>query len=134
MPASMIMAPVGSSLKVSGRSMAMVAGGPRPGSTPMIVPSTTPITQKSRLIGVRATWNPCSRPCKTSMAFLGEEPAHGQGDVERPREEHVEADGAADRKRQRHALRLPRHDRHHEPGEEREGDHEAEEPHDRDRD
>ena len=35
MPASMISAPVGSSPKVIGSSMAMVAIGPTPGSTPI---------------------------------------------------------------------------------------------------
>jgi hypothetical protein len=35
---------VGSSVKVSGSSRAMVIAGPMPGSTPMAVPSTTPMT------------------------------------------------------------------------------------------
>ena len=38
----MIRAETGGSEKVSGRSMAMVASGPRPGSTPTAVPSRQP--------------------------------------------------------------------------------------------
>ena len=45
MPASMISAETGGSPKVMGSSMAMVASGPRPGSTPMSVPSNTPMKQ-----------------------------------------------------------------------------------------
>ena len=39
MPASMISADTGSSVKVNGSSMAMVGTGPMPGSTPISVPS-----------------------------------------------------------------------------------------------
>jgi hypothetical protein len=45
MPASMMSAEVGSSEKVIGSSMAMVADEPMPGSTPIKVPSSTPIRQ-----------------------------------------------------------------------------------------
>jgi hypothetical protein len=45
MPASMISAPAGDSEKVIGNSMAMVAVGPMPGSTPTSVPSSTPMKQ-----------------------------------------------------------------------------------------
>jgi len=45
MPASMISAVTGSRLKVIGSSMAIVAVGPMPGSTPTAVPSTTPSRQ-----------------------------------------------------------------------------------------
>ena len=62
------MAPVGSSLKVSGSSIAIVAGGPNPGSTPITVPSTTPITHIRRLFALNATWKPCIRPLKMSIA------------------------------------------------------------------
>ena len=41
----MISDAVGSRPKVIGNSMAMVAAGPSPGSTPMAVPRTTPIMQ-----------------------------------------------------------------------------------------
>jgi hypothetical protein len=45
MPASMMSADSGGSVKVAGSSMAMVATGPSPGSTPTSVPSSTPRKQ-----------------------------------------------------------------------------------------
>ena len=41
----MIMAATGGTLKVSGSSIAMVAVGPIPGSTPIKVPTSTPMKQ-----------------------------------------------------------------------------------------
>src|SRR5258706_152625 len=90
MPASMIMAPVGSSFIVSGSSIAIVAGGPRPGSTPITVPSTTPTTHIMRFCAVSATWNPCSSPERMSTL---EEHAPGKRQVERELEEDVGAQG-----------------------------------------
>jgi hypothetical protein len=43
MPPNMMKAPTGSSLNVSGSSSEIVSAGPMPGSTPMAVPSSTPI-------------------------------------------------------------------------------------------
>jgi hypothetical protein len=45
MPASMISAVTGSKLNVIGSSIATVAVGPMPGSTPTAVPSSTPTKQ-----------------------------------------------------------------------------------------
>jgi hypothetical protein len=45
MPANMIRAETGGKVKVMGKSMAMVAVGPRPGRTPIKVPIKTPIRQ-----------------------------------------------------------------------------------------
>jgi hypothetical protein len=45
MPASMIMAVAGCRLNVSGSSIATVATGPIPGSTPISVPRKTPTKQ-----------------------------------------------------------------------------------------
>jgi hypothetical protein len=45
MPASMINAEVGGRAYVAGSSMATVATGPMPGSTPINVPMVTPIVQ-----------------------------------------------------------------------------------------
>ena len=42
MPASMMSPAVGPSLMVSGSTSAMAPAGPSPGSTPTIVPRTTP--------------------------------------------------------------------------------------------
>ena len=41
----MISAATGATLKVSGSSIAMVASGPMPGSTPISVPTSTPMKQ-----------------------------------------------------------------------------------------
>jgi hypothetical protein len=67
MPASMIIAAAGFIRKVSGRSIAMVAGGPRPGITPITVPSTTPTKHQSRFIGCSATEKPCISPERISI-------------------------------------------------------------------
>src|SRR3954468_7294297 len=61
MPASMISADTGGSAYVAGSSMAMVATGPMPGSTPISVPSRQPMKAYSRLIGVKATPKPIER-------------------------------------------------------------------------
>ena len=45
MPASMISADTGGKPKVTGSSIAIVAVGPRPGSTPISVPRKTPPRQ-----------------------------------------------------------------------------------------
>ena len=62
----MISAPVGSSLIVSGISIATVSAGPTPGSTPMKVPSVTPRNPQRRLSGVSAMLKPCSNEPKVS--------------------------------------------------------------------
>src|SRR5215470_2905957 len=68
MPASMIMAACGCSVKVTGKRIEIVATGPRPGRTPIMVPSTTPTKPYSRLTGASATENPRPRLSKNSIA------------------------------------------------------------------
>src|SRR3990170_7046328 len=46
----------------------MVSAGPRPGSTPIAVPSVVPSRHHMRLTGVKATENPCARWLSVSMA------------------------------------------------------------------
>src|SRR6185295_19445802 len=67
MPASMISAPTGGSPNVIGNSMAIVAKGPMPGSTPISVPTSAPIRHSPRLVGVTATEKPNQRLAKRSM-------------------------------------------------------------------
>src|SRR5512145_2429501 len=55
---SMMIAEVGGIVKVSGSRMATPLAPPRPGSTPMMTPSTTPTNISIRLNGVSATPNP----------------------------------------------------------------------------
>src|SRR5882672_9022542 len=81
----MMIAPAGFMLKVSGSSIAMVAGGPRPGSTPTTVPRNTPTKHHSRFEGASATEKPCRRPA--TMSTLEAEPGgqrHGRSSPGRP--------------------------------------------------
>src|SRR5882672_826695 len=66
MPASMINAPTGGRPKVIGSSIATVAMVPMPGNTPTSVPTSAPIKQSRRLIGVKATPKPRARLEKSS--------------------------------------------------------------------
>ena len=60
----------GASASVSGSSIAMVAVGPIPGSTPTSVPRSTPMKQKMRLVGLSAVWKPRARfASKSSIAL-----------------------------------------------------------------
>src|SRR5690242_577836 len=70
MPASMISADTGCNAYVVGSSIAIVATGPMPGSTPISVPSSAPISACSRLIGVSATPKPVARWVNSSMPAL----------------------------------------------------------------
>ncbi len=54
-------AETGCSAYVVGSSIAMVATGPMPGSTPISVPSSVPINAYIMLIGVSATEKPSAR-------------------------------------------------------------------------
>src|SRR5687767_357554 len=97
MPANMMSAPVGSSLAVSGSSIATVSAGPTPGSTPMNVPSVTPMKPHSRLIGFSATPKPAIRASKASKsnpraAEQRLQPTRGQVDVQQLDEEEEHAD------------------------------------------
>src|SRR5512137_3102337 len=70
MPASMISADTGGSVNVTGSSIAMVATGPMPGSTPISVPSSTPKKQYSRLVADSATPKPMPRLVNNSPISL----------------------------------------------------------------
>ena len=61
MPASMISAPVGSSPKVIGSRIEIVAMGPTPGSTPISVPTRQPAKQSAMFFSVSATPKPSER-------------------------------------------------------------------------
>jgi hypothetical protein len=63
----MISADSGGNAKVIGKSIAMVAVGPRPGRTPTAVPRNTPMRQYKRLIGVAAVEKPRARLEKRSI-------------------------------------------------------------------
>src|SRR5262245_64430321 len=61
-------AEVGSTLKVIGSNSAMVSAGPRPGRTPIAVPSVVPTRHHNRFIGVSATAKPLRSWEKASMS------------------------------------------------------------------
>src|SRR3954465_3344531 len=110
MPASMISADTGGSAYAAGRSMAMVATGPMPGSTPISVPSRQPMKQYSRLIGVKATPNPMERLLIRSMVLFllsaGQEAGpHGELQLEQQDEGQV-AQHREHRRQHRHFLGL----------------------------
>ena len=67
MPASMISAETGGTLKVIGSSIAIVASGPMPGSTPISVPRKHPMKQNQRFCSDSATLKPRIRLLKSSM-------------------------------------------------------------------
>ena len=62
-PPSIRMAATGFMPKVSGRRIEMVASGPMPGSTPTMLPTSTPMKQKIRLCSSKATSKPPQRSC-----------------------------------------------------------------------
>src|SRR5262245_34578515 len=66
MPANRMKAPVADTLKVIGSSSAMVSAGPRPGSTPIAVPTVVPASAHNRLVGVSAVAKPPSSEPNTS--------------------------------------------------------------------
>src|SRR5215213_7441280 len=88
MPASMMMPPEGSILKVSGSSIAMVAAGPSPGMMPTTVPRKQPTKHQNTLAGCRATANPCRSPLAISISEP--EQSGGQRDVQHDRKHHME--------------------------------------------
>src|SRR5215467_729554 len=89
MPASMMIAPAGFMRKVSGSSIAIVAGGPRPGRMPTTVPRKTPTKHHRRFVGASATEKPCSSPERISTL----EPQHAgrKPEAERQVEYQIEA-------------------------------------------
>src|ERR1700748_1695956 len=87
MPASMISAPTGGSPKVIGNSIAIVASGPMPGSTPISVPTSAPMRQSPRLVGVTATAKPNQRLANRSMRASEPRPEL-QRQVQAPGKQH----------------------------------------------
>src|SRR5918998_5350311 len=68
MPASMMIAVTGSSPNVIGSRIAIVAAGPRPGSTPISMPMTTPMRQNSRLVGSSTTLKPSTTGVRSTVS------------------------------------------------------------------
>src|SRR6266852_1237090 len=124
MPASMMMAPAGFMLKVSGRSIAIVAGGPSPGRIPTTVPRSTPTKHQSRLAGSSATANPFRRPAMIST--LETQDTDREGHAERAIEHEIESCRARGRHQRGGFQRPAVHHRDDEVSQQRKTDHEAE--------
>src|ERR1044072_7553471 len=104
MPASMIMADGGDRPKVKGSSSAIAGIGPMPGSTPMAVPITTPLRQKSRLLGCRAVESPIRRLSNSSMSEPSRPDRHRQGQ----RLDEQQNGGRRQPQREQHGFDRPR--------------------------
>src|SRR6267378_3425775 len=76
MPASMMSADTGGSTNVAGSSIEMVAIGPMPGSTPISVPSSTPMKQYMMLLSDSATLKPSARLPRISIMVGSLSAAH----------------------------------------------------------
>src|SRR4051812_3168000 len=97
MPASMISADTGGTLNVIGSSMAIVASGPIPGSTPISVPRKQPMKQNHRFCSVKATLKPSNRLLKSSMSHPHDQRIRKP---QPPDEQRPRADREADRHQQ----------------------------------
>src|SRR5262245_12426425 len=123
MPASMMIPPAGSILKVSGNSSAMVAAGPKPGMMPTIVPSRQPTKHQKTLPGCSATANPCRRPAATSISEP--ERTGGKGHAQRNREDQMEGERRCNRHDRCGGERPAEDDGHEEEREQGEADQES---------
>src|SRR5437868_14531368 len=94
-----MIADVGGIVNVSGSRMATPLAPPSPGSTPMMMPSTTPISISIRLNGDSATPKPWISELISSTSRPSREPEGGferpfrQGDLEPDLEDQEESDG-----------------------------------------
>src|SRR5512145_2494282 len=93
----MIRAATGGTLKVIGSSIAIVASGPIPGSTPISVPRNTPMKQNHRFCSESATLKPKMRLLKSSISVaphaLDQRIRQAQSVDEPERADDGEADG-----------------------------------------
>src|SRR6266511_1800965 len=96
MPANRMKAAVGSTLKVIGSSSAMVSAGPRPGSTPIAVPSVVPTRHQSRFVGVSAIAKPLRSCENASMSGVPPDAQRTLDRVADPPRAAIEADRACD--------------------------------------
>src|SRR5215468_5259863 len=132
MPASMMMPPAGSILKVRGRRSAMVAAGPNPGMMPTTVPRRQPTKHQMTLLGCSATANPCRRP--EAMSISEPERTGGKRHAQQDGKDQMECKRGRDRDYGRGDERSAKDDGHEKEGEQRKADQEAEEIHEGDRD
>src|ERR1044072_619806 len=90
MPASMMIAETGSMVEVMGSRIAMGAAGPRPGSTPMIMPISKPISQESRWCGSTTSAKPSRNAVRSMITGRLDRDQVGQRDSQPVEEQEVE--------------------------------------------
>src|SRR3970040_1729752 len=95
----MISAATGGTLKVIGSSIAIVASGPMPGSTPISVPRNTPMKQNHRFCSDSATVKPKMRLLKRSISVAPHALDHWIRQAQEVNEPKPAHDGEADGKR-----------------------------------
>src|SRR4051794_10372384 len=132
MPASMIRPVTGSRDSVSGSSTATPVVEPRPGSTPMTVPTSTPMKHHSRFSTLSAVEKPRTR--LSSMSATDPEKSGRQRHPEEPDEDGVHGGDRQERHDQRRDPGAPLHHGGDEHGEDEEGAQETEERDEQDRD
>src|SRR4051812_11035306 len=132
MPASMIRPVTGSRDSVSGSSTATPVVEPRPGSTPMTVPTSTPMKHHSRVSTLSAVEKPRTR--LSSMSATDPEKSGRQRHPEEPDEDGVHGGDRQERHDQRRDPGAPLHHGGDEHGEDEEGAQETEERDEQDRD
>src|SRR3954462_1790265 len=122
--------------KVSGNRIATPFAPPRPGSTPMITPSTMPVSISTRFIGVSATLKPCISEWISSIALAQAqqslERTLGQRDQEPALEDEEHQHHHADADRAHLPPRVLAEPAHEEGDEQRSRDVEADPAHQRD--
>src|SRR5262245_43118063 len=98
MPASMIRAAVGGRWKVMGSSMAMVATGPMPGSTPIKVPTMQPTKAYNKFWSESATFIPRTRLPSRSISpdSVDDRDVHAEAHLEHDHAKDREHDDVAD--------------------------------------
>src|SRR6185437_8561452 len=102
MPASMMSAPTGGRPNVIGSSIAMVASGPTPGSTPISVPTIAPTRQRPILVGWAATEKPMARLAMRSCMTVSPPKSETRPELERQIEQVRKQNGAEDGQSDRH--------------------------------
>src|SRR5262245_15407862 len=121
----MISEPAGDMVKVIGSSMAMVAVGPIPGSTPIRVPSNVPMKQLRMLTGRNAVWSPVRRLWNRSICGCSARdprPEGAQLQAEPVSEdEHAEDREAQTERRRKQDARAATGEGRHKNGERRRG-------------
>src|SRR4051794_7458410 len=102
-PPSIRMAPTGFIPKVSGSKIEIVASGPMPGSTPTMLPTSTPMKHHMRFCGSSATPKPYQRSVSAVEITLYLPLQQGHGNLQDVAEQ-ADPEGGHDRRQDERAL------------------------------